>query len=154
MAVRACGAGRSRMVCGPRETRRSYWYEVLCVRATCSGIGDSGQGGETSMLHCTREQGNRNCRMAVTAAVCNVNKTGGQSGPGQPQCAPAQGHAWSQVVSLSSWPGVSLRDAHLSETAMKSHEIKCLLDGCEHFLIVMARLVRAICRGTCGYRWP
>src|SRR4051794_31764560 len=40
------------------------------------------------------------------------------------------------------WPCVSLRDAHISETAMKLHEIKCLLDGCERFPIVMARLVR------------
>src|SRR3954447_9985267 len=36
------------------------------------------------------------------------------------------------------WPGRALRDAYISETAMKSHEIKCLLDGCERFPIVMA----------------
>jgi hypothetical protein len=47
-----------------------------------------------------------------------------------------------------------LRDAHISETVMKSDKIKRLLDGCERFSIVMARLVRTICRGTCGYRWP
>src|SRR3954451_6385682 len=29
--------------------------------------------------------------------------------------------------------GQALRDAHISETAMKFHEIKCLLDGCERF---------------------
>src|SRR3954468_20906113 len=71
-------------------------------------------------------------------------------------------------VSSPSWPGAvpaicastvggrdcALRDAHISETAMKSHEIKYLFDGCERFPTVMARLVRAICRGTCGYRWP
>src|SRR4051794_23124295 len=40
------------------------------------------------------------------------------------------------------WPGHALRDAHVSETAMKPHEIKCLLDDCERFPIVIARLVR------------
>src|SRR4051794_21160234 len=51
------------------------------------------------------------------------------------------------------WPSQALRDAHISETAMKSHEIKCLLDGCERFLIIMARLVRATCTRTCRDRW-
>src|SRR3954447_4347189 len=71
-------------------------------------------------------------------------------------------------VSSPSWPGAvpaicastvggrdcGLRDAHISETAMKSHEIKCLLDGCERFPIVMARLVRATYTRTCRDRWP
>src|ERR1700689_1237547 len=45
MGVRACGAGRRRMVCGPGWTRRSYWYDVRWVRATCRGICGSGTGG-------------------------------------------------------------------------------------------------------------
>src|SRR5690348_12334553 len=48
---------------------------------------------------------------------------------------------------LQSWPGLSLGRTHISEIALA---INALTAGGERSPAVMARLVRAICRGTDG----